>query len=106
MNKKDVFAVEDFLSVGRNTWLVRGRAYEDLKVGDTVAVIDESKTPGIKTSFQCIITAISTYGKEVRELNRMLTGELILKRSFAPGGRGANGERLKKAGILVKPYEF
>lgn len=98
MNKKDVFAVEDFLPVGGNTWLVRGRAYEDLKVGDTVAVIDESKTPSIKTSFQFIITAISTYGKEVQELNRMLTGELIL--------RGANGERLKKAGMLVKPYEF
>jgi hypothetical protein len=43
---------------------------------------------------QFIIASISTYGKEVQELNRILTGDLILRR--------ANGERLKEAGVLVK----
>ncbi|MCZ6679728.1 MAG: hypothetical protein O7E52_21060 [Candidatus Poribacteria bacterium] len=93
MRKKDVFAVEKVLPVHGDTWRVSGRTYEDLKVGDMVTVIDGSKGPVIKGSSQFIITAISTYGKKVRELNRMLTGDLIL--------RGANGERLKKAGTLV-----
>ncbi len=86
MNMKEVFTVEGFLPVKENMWMVRGRAYQELKVGDTVAV---------DNSNQFTITAISTYGKEVQELNRMLTGDLML--------RGANGERLKGAGMLVKP---
>ena len=86
MNMKEVFTVEGFLPVKENTWRVRGRAYQDLKVGDTIA-IDKSN--------QFTITAISTYGKEVQELNRMLTGNLML--------RGANGERLKGARMLVRP---
>ena len=89
MNTKEVFTVEGFLPVKENTWLVRGRAYQNLKVGDTVA-IDKSN--------QFTITAISTYGKGVQVLNRMLTGDLTL--------RGANGERLKDAGMLVKPLDF
>ena len=92
MNKKAVFAVERSLPVTENTWLVRGRTYHDLKIGDTVAVID-----GSTAASQFIITAISTYGKEVQKLNRMLTGDLIL--------RGANGDGLKEAGMLVKSLD-
>jgi hypothetical protein len=50
-------------------WLLRGRAYAEVKVGDTFEFGTGKVT----------VEGIRTYGKEVEALDRMLTGELTVR---------------------------
>ena len=45
MNQQEVFAVEEVLPIERDNWLVRGRAYEDLKVGDIIQIHTQERIP-------------------------------------------------------------
>jgi hypothetical protein len=98
MNQKEIFAIEDVLPVDTNAWRVKGRAYEDLKVGDVVTISEKSQGRTIRELTQYVVDAISTYGKSVDTLNQMLTGELLL--------RGTNGEKLKAERMLVALSDF
>ncbi|MDS0526544.1 hypothetical protein NNC19_12705 [Clostridium sp. SHJSY1] len=54
--------------------IVRGRAYIDIGVGDVLYVKNryEEKIP-------CIIEKMSSYGRETKVLNSMMTGDVTLK---------------------------
>jgi hypothetical protein len=57
--------------------IVRGRAYEDILVGDSVYVIANKEEPPDKAiGFK--VQKITTYRKEVPVLNGMVTGDLSL----------------------------
>jgi len=91
---RQVFEVVEVRQLNSCKWLLRGRAYEDLKIGDDVLTegFDAFETAAMPT-FK--ITAISTYGHEVDELPRMLTGDLTVE--------GDRGEYLERATMLVAP---
>ena len=87
-----VFQIIEVQAVGGDAWQVSGRAWEDIHVGDYVGIETlEGHGPG-ESAFS--VTGISTYGHQVEELNRMLTGTLILQ-----GGEGAT---LRSGRMLVK----
>ncbi len=93
MRRQDVFEVGEVRQIENDTWLVRGRVYEDLKVGDVVF----ADVPGLDGTAEALpfrIIAISTYGFDVDMLYRVMTGDLILC--------GQHGNRLKEAPMLVQ----
>lgn len=107
---QDVLKVDEVSYINGNRWLVKGRAWEELHVGDTVysAVGREYKTIIEKDRAYSIllesdedliphaftIVAISTYRRDVELLDKGLTGELMIE--------GAHGEDLEKTSLLVK----
>lgn len=50
-------------------WLVRGRAWADIHVGDRLVL----------AGHQAVVESIASYGRECDELNAMVTGEVRLK---------------------------
>jgi hypothetical protein len=82
---KEVFLIGIAKFVEQDTWLVRGVAYELIKVGDTVFVV----SPPL--SFKVI--AISTYRRNIDALYPMMTGDLTLY--------GEQGEALKDSKKLM-----
>jgi len=63
------------------TWLVEGRAYADLGVGGAVQACGRSDVDVSGEAFR--ILTMSTYGRSVDRLDKMLTGYLTLR-----GNRG------------------
>ncbi len=96
MMQQDAFAVGEVKHIKDDTWLVRGRAYEDLKIGDVVFA-DVPGQDGSAEAFPFHIIAISTYGFDVDALYRVMTGDLTL--------RGQHGDRLKEAPMLVRQIQ-
>lgn len=83
----EVFNIDTVERLTENLQRVQGRAYGDVHVGDvlTVALAAEGEAPPRLT-----VVDIVTYGKQTPELNRMLTGTLLLQGSddglLQPGG--------------------
>ncbi len=93
-----------------NRWLVKGRAMEELAVGETVfgalgrtykVIFEPDKVYGIlhepeggPTLYPFKIIAISAYGRDIDQLGAGLTGILILE--------GEHGETLMDTKYLVK----
>ena len=72
-----VFQIVEVEPVSGKVWRASGRAWEDVRVGDCLSIESaEGHDPGVSAF---TVTAISTYGHEVEELNRMLTGTLLLQ---------------------------
>jgi hypothetical protein len=90
---KNVFNIIDVMLNKEDIWLVKGRAYEDLRLHDTVFVEVSDPLDAI-SNIRFEVVGISLYGKEVSEINRMLTGELLLQ--------GPQGEQLSKTNFLLK----
>ncbi|MBD1930314.1 MULTISPECIES: hypothetical protein [Cyanophyceae] len=75
-----VFRIEAVISAEPNCWHVAGRAYANITVGDIVlAQLDPISNNGDFTYLTVI--AISTYGRSIDRLDRMLTGMLTVKGS-------------------------
>lgn len=91
---KDAFMIVEVSPTTANQWLVRGRAYDDVKVDETIFVVS-SRIGNIDSLHPFKIVGCSTYGKTIDFLNAGLTGDLLLE--------GAHGEVLKDTGMLVKP---
>jgi len=109
-------------SLEKDRLLVRGRAYENVRVGDKLfpdvppqskqastsflgfSTFEDSQkprqaydyVPNIPSPEPFTVVAISTYGKNVDELNRMMTGDLTLT-----GANGRNWEQVKS--LYTKP---
>ena len=79
---KRVFEIVESGQSGERTWRLRGRAYNDIRIGDEVFV--ETARGDISQSQPYRVIAISTYGQEVEELSRMLTGDLIVQGDNCP----------------------
>src|SRR5260221_10918892 len=92
MTTKQVFEIRESLP-NKNVWLVRGRAYEDLQVGESV-FIEGQKTSGNRAYLEFKITSIITYQTELQFLDGGVTGQLTLE--------GPNEEILKNATHLLK----
>ena len=105
----DVFEVVDVSTLSNEQWLVRGRAWQTINIGDIVysavgrsySVVREGDSVSIKVQeidqpvnfYPFIVTAISTYGKEIEQIGGTLTGNLVVK--------GEQGSELKKTKLLV-----
>lgn len=78
MSKTDVFHVVTVERVGEDGthWLARGRAWEDVSVGDVVC-FDVLGEHGGEQTLRFRVVAIMTYGKETPMLSRIMTGDLI-----------------------------
>ena len=59
MNQQDVFEVVEAALCKDDTWVVKGRAYEDIKVGDLLSVDSAEPSNGV-TSVHFRVVAIST----------------------------------------------
>lgn len=96
---RDIFEVVDFAPVLPSMWLVQGRAYEEVAVGDTVAaeVATPSKTWEL-LHFKVI--AASFYGVLVPSVNRGHTGGLTIE-----GPHDQYSRELREVRFLVAPPE-
>src|SRR5205085_616531 len=59
-------------------WLVEGRAYESIRIGDIVAA-EVTIAPGIRELLQFQVINTTSYGALLAEMSEGLTGGLVLK---------------------------
>lgn len=106
---REVFLVEAASPLADNQWLVRGRAWDTVGVGETVYCLrgrvyhttiqnDQTEsvlqTPGeVLLEYPFRVVAAFTYGKPIDQFFAMLTGDMVLE--------GTNGEILQKGVFLV-----
>lgn len=91
--KQNMFHVVKVEAISNDKWLVSGRAWEDIHIGDLL-IIDCIEPEDKHTISQLKVTGISTYGCDVLELNRMLTGNITLQ--------GIDGSHLKAECMLIR----
>ncbi len=92
MATKQVFEISEIVP-DKDKCLVRGRAYDDLQVGDTVFV-EGQQTGDDRRYSEFEIAGILTYQTEVQFLDGDVTGQLTLK--------GPNLELLRGTTHLLK----
>lgn len=94
MTKKNAFHVVTIERVGGGTtlWLARGRALDDVSVGDMIA-IDFPDEHDAEQSLRFKVVDIKAYGKETPVLSRMVTGDLTLE--------GVNGDLIPQDVNLI-----
>jgi hypothetical protein len=68
----EAFNIDRVAHVKGNQWRVEGRAYEDVRIGETLT-IGPSDTRGFK------VVDIVAYGVHVPELSRMVAGVLLVR---------------------------
>lgn len=85
----EVFNVDVVERLGEDTIRVQGRAYMDIRVGDVLTATPSSA--GDPTRPLAVID-ITTYGVQTPELNRMMTGTLLLQ--------GDDGGYVQESGFL------
>jgi len=106
---REVFEVDVVSPLDPNQWLVRGQARDVVKVGDTVyclrgrvyrTTITKEKAesflqnPGeVLLDYPFMVVAASIYGKPIDQIDRALTGDLVLE--------GTNGAILEEGVFLV-----
>jgi hypothetical protein len=92
MVPKRAFSVVAVSSVGNELWLVQGRAYEMVRVGDILSSLPQ---PANEPAMQFKVVSLSTYDRQVDALTPMLTGNMTLA--------GPNAAILKDTPWLVFP---
>jgi hypothetical protein len=80
--KNEVFSIVSLSESKSGEWVVEGRAYADVRIGDLLSVSPESTTP-------LRVTGIVTYGKKTVLLSRMMTGRLYLQGVMRPKEKAA-----------------
>lgn len=89
----EAFVVVTVAPLGaENQWLVRGRAYNDVQINDMLYLESVDAEIG-QESHAFKVERIVTYGTEVPELSRIMTGDLTL--------RGEHGDLIRENMILV-----
>ena len=73
--KREAFEVVKVQQKSPGSWLVDGRAYSDINLGDSLAT---SSSPYQELR----VVGIVTYGKNTDMLSTMMTGTLALKGNF------------------------
>jgi hypothetical protein len=74
---KHVFSIIYIIEKKSGEWIVEGRAYADVKIGDLLSISSECE------SYLRVI-AISSYGKQTDLLSTMMTGMLHLQGDISP----------------------
>jgi hypothetical protein len=106
---QDVFEVVEVSQISADQWLVRGRAWQTIKVGDTVysavgrayrTIIEKDaiysvpiETEIAPTLYPFVVLTISTYGRQIEQLDSVLTGDIVVK--------GEHGISLQETKLLV-----
>jgi hypothetical protein len=93
MDAREAFRVARIDRIDAGTLSVSGRAYDDLRIGDILSV-QGTEPHGAEKRAQFTIARITTYGRGVSTLGRMVTGTLIL--------RGSGGHTLQADVLLVR----
>jgi hypothetical protein len=91
VNKREVFLVITVTPMGESEWLVRGRAYGDVRTGDVV-YLDAATAKNEDDWLTFRVEGIRTYGREVPELNLIMTGDLVLQ--------GQRGDLIREDSML------
>jgi hypothetical protein len=89
MSAKSAFLVEEANLIGDELWLVRGKAYETVRVGDVLVVPVDVRG----TDIQFKVVSLSTHSRKVQTFSAMSTGDMILS--------GPNGDVLKETSWLL-----
>jgi hypothetical protein len=72
---RPMFEVVEAERTPQGYWIVQGRAWEDINLNDCLVVIHGSES----TQFTTLdVIGISTYGRELEQLARVMTGSLTL----------------------------
>jgi hypothetical protein len=74
----EAFRVERVKDIAGGLITVSGRAYRELHIGDVLEDGAPRATEGAQRA-EFAIVGISTYGRTVQSLGRMLTGVLVLR---------------------------
>lgn len=90
--QEELFEVAKVTHITGDTWLVEGRAYDTIKLGDTLFLNVEEPNCAV-ARFPFTVAALSTYGVDVAAFYVMLTGGITLV--------GDEGERLLEAKMLT-----
>lgn len=93
MSCTEIFLIGEIKPLSDDTWLVRGRAYEDVRVGDLIYP-EESVSQDSELAEPLRIIAISSYQEDVNVLYRMMTGDLTVL--------GSRSQRLDRSHMLVR----
>ncbi|CAG0973842.1 hypothetical protein ARNL5_01910 [Anaerolineae bacterium] len=70
------FLVVEVQPITTTEWLVRGRAYQDIHIGDVLFTVNPENTLEAAESFRVI--SITSYGYTIDTLYGMMTGDLTL----------------------------
>lgn len=83
VSRKDIFLVGTVEAVAptQSNWLVRGRAYEEIRVGDVVYFC-VAMPQADNRSIGFNIVSIRTYGKDTPLLSGMWTGDIVLQGEY------------------------
>jgi hypothetical protein len=94
MSKRRVFEVATVDQLGSDStlWRVKGRAWEDMHIGDTVS-LDVVSPDGASSPLIFQITQCRSYGVDIPELSHGMTGELLLQ--------GPHGDLLREDDVLL-----
>ncbi len=95
MIETQVFLISELL-LNEDSWRVRGRVYEDLRVGDSV-FIEGDKTSNGSVYIEFKIINIQAFQREFQFINSGMGAQLTLE--------GRDTENLKKATHLLKISE-
>ncbi|MCC6975924.1 MAG: hypothetical protein IT322_18100 [Anaerolineae bacterium] len=90
MTESASFLVVEVQPISTTEWLVRGRAYQDIHIGDVLFTVNTENTFEAEESFRVI--SIASYGYAIDTLYGMMTGDLTL--------RGEKGTMLLKCSYL------
>jgi len=93
MDSGEAFRVERVEETEGGLITVSGRAYRDLCIGDVLEDQTSRPVQGEQPD-EFAIVGISTYGRTIQSLGRMLTGVLVL--------RGTNGQAPRAEILLIK----
>lgn len=87
-NDPNSFIVEIVENLDNGRWVIRGRACEDLSIGDILTDTSQGSKVIVK------VQSISSYGREINVLYKMMTGNLFIV--------GKNIDKLKSVKYLHK----
>lgn len=81
MATRDAFYIARATPIGPGQWSLDGRAYDDIHVGDVLALpAPQENGAGGEVSYE--VVEITTYRQRVLTLNKLLTGSIVV-RSYA-----------------------
>lgn len=72
----EVFSISKVENLGGGKWLLQGRAYDDVRLGDSLFV---KSLVGDPAGIPLRVIEIFSYQKQTTELSRMMTGDLVVQ---------------------------
>jgi hypothetical protein len=76
---QEVFLVVQVLDYGEDKWLIKGRAYAPIEIGDILCLETFNEESSTTTSWDFRVLSIFTYGEAVSVITTMVTGELLVE---------------------------